>query len=91
MNRRRAAAVLAVLALSGCSAESADRQGGQGAAADRITDVDSAEVFRNIDDFPNVERLCIDGLGFAATSSYDGQTASNLVRVPEWDRRCGPQ
>lgn len=82
-------AVAAAVLTAGCSAESADRQGGSGSGADRITDVDRAEVFRNIDDYPNVERVCIDGVAFAATTSYDGTTASNLIRVPEWDAVCG--
>lgn len=89
-----AALAAAVVLLTGCgSAESEDRQGSGGKSADRVTDVDKAEVFRNIDDFPNVERVCIDGLAFAATRSRNDSTsvAPNLIRVPEWDSGCGPQ
>lgn len=89
--KRALTAAAALLLLVGCSAESQDRKGGKGNDADRITDVDKAEVFRNIDDFPNIERVCVDGIAFAATTSYDGTTASNLVRIPDWDALCGGQ
>jgi PBP1b-binding outer membrane lipoprotein LpoB len=77
--------------LAGCSAEAQDRKGGSGQKADRITDVDSAEVFRNIDNFPNIERVCVDGVAFAATRSYNDteSVAPNLIRVQEWDGKCG--
>lgn len=77
------AAVLTVL-VTGCSEQLGDRGGDEGAPPDRIADVDHVEVFRNADKFPNVARICVEGLAFASTSSSD----PGLVRVPEWDREC---
>lgn len=90
---RRPAAVTAValaaaLALTGCSAQLGDRKGGSGRDPDKLSDVDYVEVYRNIDNFPNVAKVCVDGVAFAATSTRDGQTSPSLVRVPEWDATC---
>jgi PBP1b-binding outer membrane lipoprotein LpoB len=89
MMKRLLALIITIFALSACSAESQDRESNAG--ADRVTDVDTAEVFRNIDNFPNIERVCIQGVAFAATrSSTDSNDRldSNLIRVPEWDNKC---
>ena len=83
-----AAAALAGLLLAGCSQQLGDRTGGAGRDPDRLSDVDYVEVYRNIDNFPNLAKVCVDGVAFAATSSRDGQTSPSLVRVPEWDRTC---
>lgn len=83
-----AAAALAVLALTGCSAQLGDRTGGSGRDPDKLSDVDYVEVYRNIDNFPNIAKVCVGGVAFAATSTRDGQTSPSLVRVPEWDASC---
>jgi hypothetical protein len=76
--------LLALVLLAGCSAQLGDRGGTEGAAPDRISDVDFIEVFRNADNFPNMARMCVDGLAFASSSSG----GPSLVRVPEWDGWC---
>ncbi|MBI4940629.1 MAG: hypothetical protein HY830_07780 [Actinobacteria bacterium] len=81
------AAALALL-LSGCSQQLGDRKGGSGRDPDRLSDVDYVEVYRNIDNFPNVAKVCAGGVAFATTSSSDGTTSPSLVRVPEWDASC---
>lgn len=83
-----AAAVALVLSLTGCSDQLGDRGGREGAAPDKISDVDYIEVYRNADNFPNVARLCIDGIAFATTASREGTSSPALLRVPEWDPRC---
>jgi hypothetical protein len=81
-----------MLALGGCSDQLGDRGGEEGAAPDKISDVDYVEVFRNADDFPNLARICIRGSAFASTSSGargdESFAAPALVRVPEWDANC---
>ena len=83
-----AAAALAGLLLAGCSQQLGDRTGGAGGDPDKLSDVDYVEVYRNIDNFPNIARVCVAGVAFAATSTRDGQTSPSLVRVPEWDASC---
>ena len=45
---------------------------------------DKAEVYINVDEFPNVARECIDGVAFAFTT----KDYLPLMRVPEWDDWC---
>lgn len=83
-------AAATALTVTGCSAQLGDRYGQDGAAPDRISDVHYIEVFRNADDFPNVAKMCIDGLGFAATSTPRGESTGGapIIRVQEWDAEC---
>jgi hypothetical protein len=85
-------AVLAIVVLAGCSAQLGDRGGDEGSPPDRIGDVDFIEVFRNADNFPNIARMCVDGLAFAGTSSglrgEDAVANPALLRIPEWDPTC---
>lgn len=86
------ALLAAVVLLAGCSAEGQDRKGSSGSDADRVVDVDKAEVYRNIDNFPNIELVCANGVAFAATRSQNDSSdhiSPNLIRVPEWDSECG--
>jgi hypothetical protein len=85
--------IIAALLVTGCSSDQLGDRGGQdGAAPDRIGDVDHVEVFRNADQFPNIARICIEGVAFAATSSglrgEDGVANPALIRIPEWDAKC---
>jgi len=87
------AAVLAALLLTGCSSDQlGDRGGNEDAAPDKVGDVDYVEVFRNADNFPNVARICVEGLAFASTSSgkrgEKGVANPALLRIPEWDATC---
>ncbi|MEU8200384.1 hypothetical protein [Streptosporangium sp. NPDC049046] len=86
-------AVLAALLLTGCSSDQlGDRGGKENAAPDKVGDVDYVEVFRNADNFPNVARICVEGLAFASTSSgargESGVANPALLRIPEWDTTC---
>ncbi len=53
---------------------------------------DLIENYNNMDQHPNLSKVCIDGVAFLTTTrDYDAVT-----RVPEWDRTCpgsvaGPQ
>lgn len=75
------AAVLAMVALSGCAyANDRDLEGIDWKNPDKI------EVYLNIDDHPNIVRMCIGGVGFATTSRINGEDA--LTRVEAWDAWC---
>jgi hypothetical protein len=84
------ALVVGALALTGCSNQLGDRGGVDGAAPHFIGDVDYSEVYRNVDDFPNIARTCVLGLGFATPSTGNGDFggATPIIRVPEWDAFC---
>jgi hypothetical protein len=85
-------AVLASTAfvLTGCSDQLGDRGGQDGAPPDKIGDVSWIAVYRSADQFPNIAQVCVEGLGFATTSSGRGESAgaTPLIRVPEWDTMC---
>lgn len=46
---------------------------------------DTVKVWQNIDNHPNIAKLCLDGVAFA-TTTRDAQAAAQ--RVPEWDQTC---
>lgn len=71
-----ALAVTAVLALTGCGSSRRDLNG----VPNR--DPDKAEMYSNVDGYPNVVRICIDKVAFA-TTTRDAQ--GSMMRVPEWD------
>lgn len=48
-------------------------------------DPDKAELYTNVDEHPNVVRICIDGVAFATTTRNYGDA---IMRVPEWDTWC---
>jgi hypothetical protein len=58
--------------------------------ADVVGVVDYTAVYQNIQYFPNVAISCVDGLGFATTSTGRGESAgaTPLVRLPERDAFC---
>jgi hypothetical protein len=88
--------VSVLVLLAGCAARSgappqlADRGGVEGAAPDFILDVTYVEVYRNIDHFPNIARVCVRAIAFAVTSTGEGYSAgaTPLIRVPDWDAFC---
>lgn len=84
------AATGAALVLAGCSDQLGDRGGQEGSPPDKILDVDYVEVFRNADGFPNVSRVCVDGIAFATSSTGRGESSggASIIRVPEWDAVC---
>ena len=80
----------ALLLLTGCSDQLGDRGGDDGAPPDEVLDVDYVEVYRNADGFPNISRACVDGRGFATSSTGRGDSSggASIIRVPEWDDFC---
>lgn len=71
------ALIAALLTLTGCGdANVKDLKNVDGRKPDKI------EAYINIDNHPNIVRLCIGGVAFATTSRAAGE---NFLRVPEWD------
>lgn len=50
-----------------------------------VKDPDSITLWNNIDQHPNIARVCTDGVAWATTTRPD---FSALTRVPEWDVVC---
>jgi hypothetical protein len=68
----------AVAALTACSPEIRDSEDAD------LRDPDEIVIFTNVDTYPNLVKLCVDGLGFVTTTrEYDP-----WGRVPEWDDYC---
>lgn len=87
MKKRIALAVIAAAAavsLAGC---------GQAPWENSLRDYENAKVvdpgeitlYNNIDQHPNIARVCAGGLGFATTTRPD---MGAVMRVPEWDAHC---
>lgn len=53
----------------------------------RVISPDDITIWVNIDDHPNVVRLCLDGVAFA-TISQQHQGGRSITRVEEWDISC---
>ncbi len=73
--------VLGAVALAGCGAEIRDLEGVT------ISDPDKAEVYSNLDEHPNVVRLCIDG-EVVVTTTRDGQSALQFAPEGWWEEWC---
>ena len=72
--------VVVIFSLTACGANDRDLEGVNGKHPDKI------ELYINVDQHPNLVRLCIDHVAFVTTSRDNGQ---NFLRVPEWDSWCG--
>lgn len=72
---------IAALAVAGCGAEIRDLEGVT------ISDPDKAEVYSNLDEHPNVVRLCIDG-EVVVTTTRDGQSALQFAPDGWWEDWC---
>lgn len=68
--------VLALVAVAGCGNSRRDLNGVPNMVPQK------AEMYANIDGYPNVVRICIDHVAFA-TTTREAQAA--IMRVPEWD------
>jgi len=69
------------LALTGCANQTTrDLEGVP------VTDPDKARLVVNIDTYPNINALCIEGAGFATTTR---DAAGALIRVEAWDADKG--
>lgn len=51
-----------------------------------ITDPDKARLVVNIDTYPNINAICVEGAGFATTTR---DQAGALIRVERWDAPGG--
>lgn len=51
-----------------------------------VTDPDKARLVVNIDTYPNINAICIEGAGFA-TTTRDGNAA--MEHIPTWDAPDG--
>lgn len=70
-----------LLLLTGCGSSRRDLNG----VPNR--DPDKAEMYANVDGYPNIVRICIDGVAFATTTR---EAQGSMLRVPEWDASfCG--
>lgn len=83
-NRRiavAAASALAALALAGCSNQTVrDLEGVP------VTNPEKVRLVVNVDQYPNITALCIEGAGFATTTR---DQAGAMQRVEEWDASRG--
>ena|SRR5579862_6044866 len=43
-----------------------------------------AVTYMNVDNFPNVTEICINGIGFATTT----RDYNAIMRIPQWDAFC---
>lgn len=69
------------LALTSCSQQLDDLQGINPQYPD------AAQIYMNVDNFPNVVLLCIKGAGFATTT----RAYNAIIRVEKWDAFCAAQ
>jgi hypothetical protein len=75
--RLGAIGVLVALALGACESQTVrDLEGIP------ITDPDKVRLVTNVDAFPNVVAMCIEGAGFATTTR---DAAGAITRVEAWD------
>lgn len=84
MNKKIVASLMAgglIVALSGCGNSFRDLNGIPNKEPDK------AEMYANVDGYPNIVRVCIGGVAFATTTR---EAAGAILRVPEWDASfCG--
>ena len=50
----------------------------------RVLDPGKVAIWNNVDQHPNIVRICTDGIAWATTS----RDYQQITRVPEWDRAC---
>lgn len=70
--------VVAMIVLSACGSNQRDLEGIP------LKEPDKVEIYANLDDHPNIVRICVGGIAFATTS----RDYNAIMRVPEWDRWC---
>jgi hypothetical protein len=78
--------VVLMITLSACSDSSLTGGGGfKDVEKVKPQDAQSYVLLNNVDGFPNIVRVCQDGVAFATTTR---EAAGAILRVPEWDRFC---
>jgi hypothetical protein len=82
--------VAALVFATGCTKpELQDRSSGAGRSADGVKDAYEVEVWRNVNNYPNVAIFCADGLAFfAASTDQHSGSRGTLGRLPERDELC---
>jgi len=99
MRWKRWIIVIALLVAASCSGKDAGkqdlgapRQQGDAVPKDFATKApDKVVVYNNLQSFPNIVQICIDGVAFRAVSDhYVGLATPAVDRVPEWDKTCPP-
>ena len=70
---------LALIGVAACSTTLQDIEGIEASRPDKL------EFYQSVDGYPNVGRICIDGVALLQTTREYGDA---LSRVPEWDERC---
>lgn len=76
---RRLLAIAALAVLPSCSTTLQDLEGIEAQHPDKI------EFFQSVDGYPNIGRVCIDGVAFVTTTREYGDA---INRIPEWDEWC---
>jgi hypothetical protein len=79
LKRRFWTTAVVLLTLTGCGNPD---YGPNVTSSPRLT-AQKAEVWASAEGYPDILRLCIDGVAFATTML--GSHSLSLVRVPEWD------
>lgn len=78
----------ALLALTGCADGGVNLDSLTGGFKDLegipAEDPTNVRIFNNVDGFPNIVKVCTDGVAFATTT----RDLNAVVRVPEWDGGC---
>src|SRR5271154_3241151 len=85
-NRYKVGAGIAVLATAGIVA---------GCTSPQLNDLRNSPTqypnysttYINVDGFPNVTELCINGVAFATTT----RDYTSIMRIPQWDAFCATQ
>lgn len=79
--RLAAAAAASALLLTGCANQTIrDLEGVP------VTDPEQIQLVTNVDLFPNIVAMCVNGAGFATTTR---DAAGAVIRVEEWDASNG--
>jgi hypothetical protein len=83
---KRALVVIgAAILLSGCGGSLAGGGGFKDVESVEPKDADSYTLLNNVDGYPNIVRVCYEGVAFATTTR---DAAGAILRVPEWDASC---
>lgn len=82
MNKRIAVITVAVMLVFGLAACGQERKDLEGIPS---TEPEKIQVYVNVDQHPNIARVCVGGVGFATTTRQYGDA---VIRVPEWDAWC---
>lgn len=92
------AIMLLVIAAAACGKDASDTDLDQpefnGDASPTLFEAvapDAVQVFFNVDDHPNLVRLCIDGLAFITVSETHQAWTPSYQHVAEWDSWCAAQ